>query len=72
MTNEKLRKKIREVFKSQLAFAHHLHEQDSLVSKVVNGWKKLPPERQDKQAKALRTKTKDLFDQNDTDRLDKT
>ena len=61
MQNVKLRKKIKERFNSQVAFAYHLGEHDSFVSKVVRGWKILPPERQDKWAKALKAEPKELF-----------
>ena len=61
MENVRLRKKIKEQFDSQIAFAFHLGEHDSLVSKVVRGWKTLPPERQEKWAEALEADCKELF-----------
>ena len=56
-----LKEKIRRAFKSQIAFAHHIGEQDSLVSKVVKGWRSLPIEKQEKWAKALKCKRSELF-----------
>jgi len=61
MENVKLRKKIKNQFNSQIAFAFHLGEHDSLVSKVIHGWKTLPPERQDRWARALETEREELF-----------
>lgn len=56
-----LRKKIKDVFGSQIAFAFHLKENDSLVSKVLNGWQILPAEKQERWAKALGEKPENLF-----------
>jgi len=61
MLNKKLRAKIQEVFKSQIAFAFEIKEQDSFVSKVVRGWRQLPAERQKKWAKALGCKPDEIF-----------
>jgi hypothetical protein len=61
MENKILRKKIKEQFSSQVAFAFHLGEHDSLVSKVVRGWITLPPDKQKKWAKALEARPEELF-----------
>ena len=59
--NTSLRKKIKEKFGSQIAFATAIGEQDSLVSKVLRKWKEVPEERKEIWAKALDCKPEDIF-----------
>jgi len=61
MINKRLKNKIQEVYKSQVAFAFEIKEQDSFVSKVVRGWRQIPEERQEKWAKALGCRPDEIF-----------
>lgn len=58
--NVNLRKKIKEKFNSQIAFAKAIGEHDSLVSKVLREWRDIPAERKEIWAKALDCEVEDL------------
>jgi hypothetical protein len=53
--------KIREVFRSQTAFAYVLEENNAFVSMVINGWKTPDNEKQYRWAKALGCKLEEIF-----------
>ncbi len=55
--NTWLRDKIKENYPSQIAFATDIGEHDSLVSKVVRGWRGVPEERKLVWARALKCRT---------------
>lgn len=59
--NMKLRLKIVEKFRSQIGFAYEIGEDETMVSRIVNGWRPLSPEKQREWAKALGCKVKDIF-----------
>lgn len=59
--NMKLRLKIVEKFRSQTRFAYELGEEEAVVSRVVNGWRKLSPEKQAQWARALGCAVADIF-----------
>jgi len=61
MFNKTLKHKIIIKFDSQISFASHVKEQDSLVSKVVQGWRELPVDRQETWAKALDCERSEIF-----------
>lgn len=59
--NMRLKLKIIEVFRSQTRFAYELGEDEGLVSRIVNGWRQLPPEKQQQWAKVLGCRIEDVF-----------
>jgi transcriptional regulator with XRE-family HTH domain len=56
-----LKSLIRQKFITQEDFAQQLGEDSSLVSKVVNNRRQLPPEKQERWAEALGVNTEELF-----------
>jgi transcriptional regulator with XRE-family HTH domain len=59
--NLNLKIKIIETFKSQAEFANLVNVDESLVSRIIRGRRKLDPERQAVWAKALGCKPEDIF-----------
>lgn len=59
--NLSLKLKILEMFKSQSDFADAVNADESLVSRIIRGRRKLKPEKQMIWAKALGCKKKDIF-----------
>ena len=70
--NYSLLKRIRDKFDPQMAFAFAIGETDTFVSRVVRGWKPIPPDRKEKWAEALGCKVKDLekWESHDENRVD--
>lgn len=60
-TNLKLKARIVEVFGSQSEFADKLRLQESVVSRVIRGYKHLTVEEQNRWAKSLATTAPKLF-----------
>ncbi|VBB41791.1 hypothetical protein TRIP_B170093 [uncultured Desulfatiglans sp.] len=61
MANLVLKGKIVEKFGSQVAFSRKLKVHDSLVSKVVRGWRGLSEKEQSRWAGLLGTDAKEIF-----------
>jgi hypothetical protein len=61
---ETLFKKIKGAYSSQTGFAYAIGENESYVSKVVNGWRLPDPARQKRWAKALGSMPSELFPEN--------
>lgn len=61
MKNKKLKLKIIEKYGSQVRFAYENNERESLVSKVIHGWRELDPERQIAWSEALSSTPAELF-----------
>lgn len=59
--NAKLKMRILEKYGSQIRFARAIEEDDTLVSKVVRGWRELDDDRQIRWAQALGTTPRELF-----------
>jgi len=59
--NWPLKVRIIEHFGKQWLFARELGIDDSIVSRVINGAKDLPPEQQKRWAKAMRCQVADIF-----------
>ncbi|MCP4623164.1 MAG: XRE family transcriptional regulator [bacterium] len=60
--NKKLKLKIVEKFGSQAEFSIRVPEDESMISRVILGRRRLSPERQRAWAEVLRCKAQDLFD----------
>jgi len=60
--NKNLKLKIIEKFGSQAEFSTIVNEDESVISRVINGRRKLSPKRQKKWAKVLECYIRDLFD----------
>jgi hypothetical protein len=58
--NFELLSRIRDKFKTQVAFAFALGESDNTVSKVVRGWRPIPDHKKEKWARALDCKVEDI------------
>ena len=56
-----LKKKILEKYGSQIRFAHAVGESETVVSKVVRGWRSISQQKQEAWAKALECETKEIF-----------
>jgi len=61
--NIKLKTKILESGKPQIAIARELEIPEPLLSKVVNGWVEAKPELKNRIAQALRCKAEEIFPQ---------
>ena len=61
--NFKLKQKIIEKFGSQIRFAHEIGEPETIVSKVVRGWRGISLDKQNKWAKVLKCKVNDVFNE---------
>ena len=59
--NKLLKLKIIEHYGSQVSFATKIGDDETLVSRIVRGWRNLPPDKQKEWAKALHTKRSLLF-----------
>jgi hypothetical protein len=58
---EKLRRKIKERFKSLQAFAFNVDASSALVSRICCGWVTISPDRAEEWADTLDCKVEDLF-----------
>jgi hypothetical protein len=61
--NFKLKQKIIEKFGSQIRFARVVGEPETIVSKVVRGWRIISSDKQNKWAKVLKCKVDDVFNE---------
>ena len=59
--NRTLRARIVERFGTQADFAHIIRATEPVVSRVVRGRKELPPEQQEKWARALGVTVEEIF-----------
>jgi hypothetical protein len=59
--NKKLEKKIKAKYPSFISFAYVIGEHESLVSKVLNGWRTISEERQEIWAQALDCEAEEIF-----------
>jgi len=62
--NLKLKEKIVEKYGTQADFAQVIEMDDSLISKIIRGRRKLDPEKQIEWANALGCQPKDIFKEN--------
>ena len=61
--NRPLRAKIVERFGTQADFAHIIRATEPVISRVVRGRKELPPEQQERWARALGATVEEIFQQ---------
>ena len=57
----RLKLRIIETFRSQTRFAYELGEDKGNVSRIVNGWRQLSPEKRKQWADALGSSVEDIF-----------
>jgi hypothetical protein len=59
--NQRLKGKIIEKFGSQIRFAFTTGEDESPVSRIINGWRKPPTDKQARWAEVVGCRVEDIF-----------